>query len=177
MQNRSSFFLGGILILVGLIFLAGNIFNFNPWEIGWPLILIVVGGWLLLRPRMVTPGANVDFHFLGEIKRRGAWQVAPEEITTFVGDIDLDFSQAIIPPGQTRLHISGFVGDVDVIVPAGVGIRVTSSAFVTDIKFMGQKHEGFLIPVEFTNPEFASAERKILLETAWFVGDIKIKGV
>jgi len=53
----------------------------------------------------------------------------------------------------------------------------TAAGIDPDIKFMGQKHEGFLTPVEFTNPEFASAERKILLETAWFVGDIKIKGI
>jgi predicted membrane protein len=176
-MNRSAIFFGGTLIAVGLLFLAGNLFNFNVWAVAWPLVLIGLGGWLLLRPRMVTPGTNVDFRFLGEIKRRGAWQVAPEDMTVFVGDIDLDFTQAIIPAGQTRLHISGFVGDVDVIIPKDVGIRVVSSAFVTDIKFMGQKHEGFLSPVEFANPAYATAERKVLLETAWFVGDIKIKEV
>ncbi len=126
-MNRSSIFMGSTLVVVGLLFLLGNWLNINVWALIWPLALIVVGGWILLRPRAVAPGTNVDFRFLGEIKRGGAWQVAPEEMTAFVGDIDLDFRQAVVPVGETRLHLSGFVGDVHVTVPAGRGLRVPSA--------------------------------------------------
>jgi predicted membrane protein len=174
-MNRSATFLGGTIIVVGLMLLAGNLLNINVWELIWPLGLIVLGGWLLLRPHRAATGANVDFRFLGEIRRNGAWQVTPEEMTAFVGDIDLDFRQAVVPVGETKLHLSGFIGDVHVTIPAGFGLRVVSSAFVTDVQFMGQKHEGFLSPVEFSTPSYAAAERKVLLETAWFVGDMRIK--
>jgi predicted membrane protein len=177
LTNRPAVWFGIILVLVGLMFLAGSIFNFNAWVVCWPVGLIGVGLWLLLRPRMVTPGTNVDFHFLGEVRRRGAWQVKPEDLTLFIGDIDLDFTGAIVPAGETRLHISGFIGDVDIILPAGVAIKATSSAFVSDINYYGQKHEGFLTPVEFSSPDYSAAERKIFLEATWFVGDIKIRGV
>jgi len=174
-MNRSASFLGGTIIVVGLLLLAGNLLNINVWALIWPLGLILLGGWLLLRPRQAAPGTAVDFRFLGEIRRNGAWQVLPEELTAFIGDIDLDFRQAIVPVGETRLHVSGFIGDVHVTIPAGFGLRVTSSAFVTDVRFMGQKHEGFLSPVDFMTPGYAAAERKVLLETAWFVGDMKIR--
>ena len=177
MVNRPAVWVGSILVLVGLMFLAGSIFNFNAWAVCWPAGLVVLGLWLLLRPRTLTPGTNVDFRFLGEVKRRGAWQVKPEDITLFIGDIDMDFTSAIIPPGETRLHLSGFIGDVDIILPAGVAFKAASSAFVSDINFNGQKYEGFLTPVEFSSPDYAVAERKIFLEATWFVGDIKIRGV
>jgi hypothetical protein len=176
-MNRSAIFLGGTLVVVGLLFLLGNLLGVDVWTLIWPLALIALGGWLLLRPRRSLPGGTSNFLFLGEFKRNGAWQVTPEEMSFFVGDIILDFSQAVIPPGETHMHLSGFVGDVHVIVPAMVGLRVASSGFITDVQFMGQKHEGFLTPVEFANPAYATAERKVLLETAWFVGDIKVREI
>ena len=163
------------MVVVGLLFLLGTLLQVNMWALIWPLALIVLGGWLLMRPRTAAPGTNADFRFLGEIRRTGAWQVAPEDLTAFIGDIDLDFRQAVAPEGETRLHLSGFIGDVHITIPAGFGLKVVSSAFVTDIRFMGQKHEGFLAPVEFSTPGYATAERKVLMETTWFVGDIKIR--
>lgn len=46
---------GGILILIGIIFLADNLFNVNLWPVVWrlwPLVVIGIGGWLLLVRRV-----------------------------------------------------------------------------------------------------------------------------
>jgi predicted membrane protein len=176
MVNRSAFWIGGILVLIGLIFLAGNIFNFNAWAFCWPAVLIVLGVWVLLRPRLALPGTNVDFHFIGDINRSGAFTLVPEDLSTFIGDIDYDLSQATIQPGETRLQMTGFIGDVDIYVPAGVGFRVVCNGFVSEVKLFGQKRSSFLTPVDFASSNFATAERKIFLEMSWFIGDITIKG-
>jgi len=176
MYNRGAFWVGGILVLIGLIFLAGNLFNFNPWAVCWPVVLIVLGVWVLLRPRLASPGTNVDFHFLGEIKRYGAFTLAPEDLSTFIGDIDYDLSQATIQPGETRLQMTAFIGDVDMYIPPQIGCRVISNGFVSDVKLFGQRRSSFLTPVDIASPNYATAERKIFLELSCFVGDVTIKG-
>ena len=174
-MNRSAVFLGLVLVVIGALFLVGNLFHVDAWSLFWPLALVALGGWLLLRPRISPSGAPVNFMFLGEFRRTGAWQAAAEDMAFFIGDIVLDFTQAVVAPGETRIHVSGFIGDVHVVVPAWMGLRVSSSAFVTDINYAGQKREGFLSPVEFTTANYASIDRKVYLDTAWFVGDIKIR--
>ena len=170
MRNQNQLFLGGLLVLIGAVFLFGTLFNINPWTFCWPIGLILLGVWLLWGPRTFT-----GVWLLGDIRRDGAWKVANEEIGIGVGDVKLDFTQADIPVGETRIRVSGFVGDVDMWVPANIGVAVTSNGFVVDAKIFGQKQGQLLTPLHFTSDNYVGAERKILLETNFFVGDITVK--
>ncbi len=176
MTNRSAFWLGGILILIGLVYLAGALFHIDAGSLLWPLILVALGAWLLLRTRQIGPGTYADFRFIGDIKRSGAFVLAPEDTVFFIGDVDYDLTLAQIPSGETRLRMNGFIGDVDIFVPSGVGFRVICVGLVSDVHFLGQRRSSFLSPVDFTSPDYASADRKVFLEMGWFIGDINIKG-
>ena len=46
-MRRGEVFWGGLLILVGLLFLAGNLWNFNAGQFIWPLVLIGAGAFVL----------------------------------------------------------------------------------------------------------------------------------
>jgi len=177
MRNRGQLFIGILLTLIGLMFLVGDLFDVNVWAFCWPVGLILLGVWLLLRPQLVSSDTAVRQKILGDIHRDGVWQVANEEIWIGVGDVDLDMTSADIPTGETRLRVFGFVGDVDVLVPEGVGVSVSSMAFVTDARVLGQKRDSFLAPVHLTSDDYETAERKIRLETTFFVGDLKVKQV
>lgn len=177
MSNRTTIVIGSLIILVGFISLINVLFHINLWDYFWPIVLICLGTLLLLRPQMVTPGIQVRFIPLGDIQRSGPWQVTPEEIWTFVGDIDLDLTQAEIPVGETRIRILGFVGDVSVLAPQTVGISLSSWAFVTDGRAFGNKVEMFFSPLELASPDYESAERKVCLETTYFVFTPKITQV
>jgi phage shock protein C len=51
-QRRSgTFWGGGILILIGVYFLLVNLglLNWLDWNIAWPVILIALGVWLVVR--------------------------------------------------------------------------------------------------------------------------------
>lgn len=51
MQN-SRIFWGGVLVLIGISLLGGNIFDYNAWQTIWtvaPLLLIGLGIWIYLR--------------------------------------------------------------------------------------------------------------------------------
>ncbi len=56
--------------------------------------------------------------FFSGVRRRGAWQVPPDmQAVTVFGGIDLDFRQAVLPPGEIRFRATCVLGGVEIIVP------------------------------------------------------------
>lgn len=177
MPSHSQRIIGVILVSVGLIILLARVFDIYVWLICWPVSLILVGVWLLFRPQLVLYGKPVTLHFLGDIKRIGNWKVKDEEIWLFVGDVEIDLSQADIPPGLTTIRIYGFVGEVELLAPQDVGVLVSSTAFLTDGKLWGMKQERFFSRLDKSNTIYKTAERKVLLDTYFFVTDLDVSQV
>ena len=175
MRNSGVLIFGGLLILIGVMILAGSIFDVNMWSFFWPILLILLGLWILVRPRLVGPRGPVEFLFFNNLRRKGVWQVKNEEIWSFLGDVFLDLTGAEIPAGETVYRIYGFIGDVDLIVPQGVGVSVSSAAFINEVRVLGRKQSSILLPVDIASEDYETAERKIRLDVAFFISDVKIK--
>jgi len=177
MHHRGQYYIGGILIFIGGLFLIARILNISAWGILWPLALVGLGLWLLIRHRHIEPGTTIQHKLFGDIRRKGDWQVIPEELRIFIGDIDLDMTQAQIPQGETTIRLFGFIGDVDVFVPKSVGVTVSSSGLITDGKLLGKREEKFLSSIHATSDNYKTAKKKIRLETTYFIHDVTVKHV
>jgi hypothetical protein len=175
MRNQGQVFIGITIIVLGLVFLIGGLLNIDTGILCMPTVLILLGVWLLLRPWVAGPDTARRMALLGPVRRDGAWQVADEEIWLFVGDVNLDVTQAQIPLGETRIRVFAFVGTIRLIVPEGVGVAIASTAFVTDANMLGRKRESFLMTTYITSDGYETAERKIRLEPTFFVADVKVK--
>ncbi|MCA9937911.1 MAG: hypothetical protein KC418_04675 [Anaerolineales bacterium] len=177
MQNRGQLYWGLAIILLGVLFLIGNLTNIDIGAFCWPAALILVGMWFILRPRMTGPDTVDTTKIIGDIDRGGPWTVSSEDFTGFVMDVDLDMTGADIPLGQTRLRLHGFVTELDMFVPADVGVRVDSVAFVTETKINGEKAEHFFSsgPVQTLN--FEGAGRQIIVEPRSFVAEVSVRQV
>jgi len=175
MRNRGQVFIGIVIIVIGLMSLIGSLFDVDVGAFCWPIGLIVLGVWLLLRPQLVSSDTAVQAKLVGDVRRHGAWQVADEEIWIGVGDVRLDMTSADVPAGETRLRIFSFVGDVVLLVPEGVGVSVSSLAFVTDARVLGQRRESFFSSFHLTSDDYETAERKVRLETTSFVTSLRVK--
>ena len=177
MRNQGQYILGVALIIAGLIFILGRVLDINAWRILWPVLLIGIGTWLLIRHRQVDADTQVNQKLFGDIRRNGEWSVAKEEYNIIAGDIELDMTQAHIPTGETRIRIFGVFGDIDVLVPKTVGITVTSTGVITDAKILEEKRDVFFSSTEKTSANFEKAKQKIRLETTFFIGDVTVKQV
>lgn len=175
MRNRNQLILGSLIVIFGILLLLSNVFRIDFGAFCWPIGLIILGVWLLLRPRMVPSGMPVNFVLIGETQRRGAWKAVNEEIYTGIGDVDLDLTTADIPLGETQIRCLGFIGDVKVTVPAGVGISVSSTGFISTVKYLGHKQDSFLAPVTVTSEGYETAERKVHVEALYFIADVKVR--
>ncbi len=177
MYNKQQAFIGVVIILIGVASLLGNIFEVDMGAFCCPVALIAAGVLLLMRPQLLNPDTPGRAKLFGDVRRRGAWQVADEELWIGIGDVRLDMTDAHVPVGETRIRVFSFIGGLRVSVPQDVGISLASTSFVTDAKVLGHKRDHVLTPFEMSSDNYESAERKVRLEVLAFVGNLKVKQV
>lgn len=118
--------------------------------------------------------------FIGDIHiGHDYWELKPLNISHFIGDTTLDLTKAQIAPGETKINISSFVGDVKVFVPNDyeIGVQVISSAFVGDVKILGHREGGVFKHVDIHSPSYQEADKKIKLVVSTFIGDVRVTKV
>lgn len=175
MRSQGRVLVGILIVMVGLVFLLGAILGFDAGQLCLPTALIVVGVWLLLRPRLTGPDTALQGTLFGPVRREGAWQRSAEEIWMFVGDVRFDLTEAQIPAGETCIRVFGFVVDVKLVVPEGVGVAVSSTAFVSSVRILEKKRESIFLPAELASAGYDQCERKIRVEAFGFVSDTKVR--
>jgi hypothetical protein len=68
--------------------------------------------------------ASTIFTIMGSIKRRGVWKPSRySNAICVMGEADLDFTEAQIPPGVSDLNIFCMMGEVNIIVPQGINVE------------------------------------------------------
>ncbi len=175
MRDKGSLFIGVVLVGLGAMFLLNTWLRINVWGLFWPGLLILLGVVILARSRTVIPGTRNDFVVLGDVRRFGAGPLTNEDIWVGIGDVDYDLTQADIPTGETVLRVQGLIGDVKMFMPAGVGLAVNASGLITDATVLGQHQDVFLNSYRYLSEGYAEAERKVKLETSFFINDVKVK--
>lgn len=176
MRDRGAMIIGVVFVVLGLFALFESAFHINLWTYLWPLLLIGLGIWLITHMQGSQSAANVHYSIFGDTKRRGNFQVVDEEFASLFGDTEIDLVAADIPVGERIIRCSGFIGDVKMYVPQGVGILLDSHAFVTDAKFFGEHEEDvFMTTVQLQTPGYASAERKVHLVCSYFICDVNVR--
>ncbi len=174
MKKQTQILLGSVLIGFGFLIFLSNLLDIDFGAICWPSFLILVGILIIVRPRIAPEGTDVQMLLFGDLRRSGEWDVMDQEIWSFVGDIDLDFTQANFAEAEVTYKLYRFVGDLDIIVPKDMGISVSSMGFVTEAHLEGKKRGGLVTPVRYTSENFESAAKRIRLEMISFVADLKV---
>jgi lia operon protein LiaF len=105
------------------------------------------------------------------------WTVDPMDVWQGVGDYHFDFSRAFIPEKETLIKLSGWVGDIDILLPGDVAFKVDAEANVGDIHVLGHKQDGINPYVHYKSPDYDQAERKLAFEFDFKVLDLKIEWV
>jgi len=175
MRDRNQLIFGLGLILFGGLVLISNLLHVDFGMICWPAFLILLGAWLLLKPRLMREGGRLDVSIIGDVHRSGVWSVADQEHWGFINDIKLDLTQADLPEGEAVIRINSFVGDVSLKVPPDLALAVRANGFVTDVRYKGSRYGGFLVPVNLSSEGYAAAARRVRVDLACFVADLKVR--
>ncbi|WP_454190283.1 cell wall-active antibiotics response protein LiaF [Paenibacillus sp. Marseille-Q7038] len=131
---------------------------------------------------------NTDFHdakinkstFIGDIRLGDDYyELKPTNISQFIGDTVIDLTKAQIPYGETRIHISSFIGDIKVFAPKDmeIGIMVNSNSFIGDMDVLSNSKHGFMGNAVAETPGYREAGKKVRIIISVFIGDVKVNSV
>ena len=84
-------------------------------------------------PVRSTSLARVDrvLTVLGDERRAGRWEVPPRlDVTCLLGEVTLDFTEAIVRHREVAVHVAAFLGSVTIIVPDGIDVRMDLTASI-----------------------------------------------
>lgn len=96
------------------------------------------------------------------------------EIGSFLGDTEVKLHGGKLSPGLNRMIISGFIGDVRILVPQGMAVFAQSSNFLGDIEMMGRHSSGFGNSLDAQTTDYNEATSKLYVATNHFIGDVHI---
>ena len=176
MNKKSQQTLAFILIGLGVLYLLANFIDIDPSDIFWPLAMILVGVLFIFRPKQVAP-ENAKFFFAGDKDFAENWTPQDEDLRMFAGDIFLDLGKANLPAGTTTFVVRCFASDIDINLPADVGLMIRSTGFVVETKIKGNSASNVMTGFNFKTDNYDQAEKKFDLITHSFAVELGIREV
>ena len=175
--NSAELIVALIFIVLGLLLLAGNlgliIFN---WGILWALVLVTFGCWLIWRAfrAPAEPSNSVSYGVGDYAPNLVGKEIRKENFSHGLGDMDVDLSRAVFPEGQATVRASHGLGDLTVIVPRDLAVRVKASAGLGDARLFDERADGFGPRLDFQSADYVTATRKLDLEASVGLGAVKV---
>jgi lia operon protein LiaF len=125
-------------------------------------------------------GAQFKSSFIGDVHLgQEPWELKPMVISHFIGDTVIDLTRASIPFGETPITVSAFIGDVKIFIPNDMDleVRVISNSFIGDMRVLDRHESGMFRHLTTQTLYFEEAQRKLILTTNMFIGDVVVKKI
>lgn len=118
--------------------------------------------------------------FVGEL-RLGDKPWAPEggDYSVNIGDMNVNFTTAILPDGETVFHLSGWVGNMDIILPEELAVDIDATTNVGSVEFFGEEEQSGISRnnIKFRSDDYDTAAKKIRIIASLNIGEISVKRV
>ena len=98
-------------------------------------------------------------------------QALEDDYRVGIGTLDLDLGNLQLPKGETRVETSVDVGDLHVIVPAGVALRVHAEAQAGRVEVLGNVDDGRRADIDLSE----AGERVLVLDADVGAGSIRVE--
>ena len=159
------------LIFVGAVSLINRYFDLHLWRILFPMMLILLGVWLVFSPTAREKFAFSQLTIFGDAKMKAQG----DHVLMAIGDVILDLDDISLAPGENEMKITGLIVDVKVRSSSGTGLSVTSTSLLTDAMVLGEEETDILYPFEYVSDNYEGAERKVKLLITSAICEMKIK--
>lgn len=98
----------------------------------------------------------------------GNLQARRIDVAAGIGELVLDFSGQLI--AQTQLHLSLGLGDLELRIPKGVGVRVTHDAFLASVDLPEMNERDGV----WYSPNWSNAEQRIEVDLDAAFGEVRL---
>jgi hypothetical protein len=165
---------GGLVALVGLALLAGR-FGMAAGPVILAVLLVLAAAALVGVPRWLRGGWPVQ-RFAGDVRLGGpGWRVEHTDFYQWVGQVRLDLSDARLAEGTTPLRFGMFAGEVDITVPADIGVRASARMFAGEIHLLGHEAQGVSPHLSVESDDYAAAPRRVDIDVEIWAGEVRVR--
>jgi len=193
---KSNLIGGLIVMLIGILLLLDSLalieISFGRlFRDFWPLILVLIGVWIILSPGKgknsnITDGSeysngqstNSSSVFLGafgDIRVTGLENISdPLDKSLLVGDIVIDLRNSKPSPGEWPINASVLIGDIDFLVAPDCPVSVEFNCLAGSVACGGKVFEGFVPRLKHIDDNFQRAAAKLKITGRTLIGDIKL---
>lgn len=117
----------------------------------------------------------IDRRYIGDISLgRNAWILKDMDLWNYIGDVRVNFATAHVEDGTYDVKIGGWIGDVRVLVPSHLPVRVDASVGMGDVSVFDEGSSGTGRNVHYEDPSFTMAEKRIILRIDLKLGDVQV---
>jgi hypothetical protein len=179
---------GILLILIGFLALLDSLDLICFWPtLGkfWPLILVALGIWLLLRRTYFYSGDRPSIRegkkyskAFGDLKI-DAKDMDPHGLDAEMGfgDIELNLTKASFSDRENVINLALGFGDIKVWVPGELKVSATGTCGAGDVDILGKRDDGLGNKVDYQDEGYQGAQKKLRIIAKLGFGDIRISRV
>lgn len=116
--------------------------------------------------------------FVGSINfGQNPWEVGHSDFWIGIGDIDLDFSKALLKDGVNTVDLSGWVGDIKLYIPEELPVKILIDLKIGEVDMFNESSSGTNRSLQYVSPSYDHAENRLKLNISFLVGDVDIKRI
>lgn len=183
------FVFGGLLLLGRLDFIT---YRFSDIYKLWPLLIIYIGISIIGRSRNQKT-SNVfnkkdtayeskviyekDFTIGNHEYKEENWEVVPMDLWNAAGNYYLDFTKAIIPEEEIPILINSWAGDIKILLPEHLEIRIAAVVKAGEINIFNKSVDGINRKLFYESPGYANALSKLDFKLDLKAGSIKVSHI
>ncbi len=198
--SRRKFSIWGLyMIVLGALYLAkyaahvSLLASVNDWALLFGLAVIFAGIEMLTPKRWrkhirveltsdpITGKARrierhrADRRLIGDISiGQQPWVLKDLNLWNGIGDVRVNLGTARYEEGTYKIDVGGWIGDIRILVPDTLPVRVIAVLGVGDITLFDDNHSGMKREVMYEDPQFADAPTKVILTVELKIGDVEI---
>ncbi len=178
-RNLGAITLSLLVAMLGVILLGRNLGWFIVdlsvvFKFFWPLLIIVIGLSIFFGPSL--PG-KTNLAIMGGVERgkNETWHLTAGSYLAFMGGVELDLRQAVIPEGETILDLTAIMGGVNVKVPSDLPIICDGFAILGGVTLLGKSGGGIIGSVRAEQATSEHNARLVRIQSRAIMGGIDIK--
>ena len=183
-RYRGNIIAGAILVLLGILWLFDVSIGALLGKV-WPLALIAVGLYLLLKTRTRDDSrgdAPIDGDSIsgipglaGDIRVGGLSDgIGSIDKSLLLGDIVIDLTDAKLLEGDNFINASLLIGDIVIKYPENFPASVDLSCCIGDLNFKQKHVDGFFPKIKDKDVNFDKASQRLIIKCKVCIGDIRI---
>ena len=145
----------------------------------WPLLLVLFGLYIIINRGQFGGRAASERNFvkfIGSLKTDlSDEEIGDIDLSIFIGELRVDLTRSRFKQGENNLHVSMGIGETIVLVPSDIPVRLSSHLFAGELYFDDKRSAGIFPRLEHSDDGYESAERRLHVLLAGFVGEMTIR--